>query len=323
MRAAFGLRTLGGISWLCLVVGAGLGGCATPAAVEVQEEIVEVRSRSIDDERALMRKAMHAHLEFERRDAAHLIEHALHARELAVAGREDEEALHVRRTAPRSEQLRELLLHAAEVFADARKPEIAERIGALANDLWSDPLAGTEEPRRERDGREAVERKRAEDEKRHAAHEKERAAAERQIEVIGWAEKAWREHGRNDVGGKLEHAALAKRMALAGRRDDEAVRVRETAPEAGAMTEMLAGAADLWMSFGHDGKAKACDELAAVYRKQWERSRAGKQGEHRDEGAHLRKLGEALERFMERVEKLEMRMEKVIERLERVESRDR
>ncbi len=75
----------------------------------------------------ILRMAMPALREGERRDAADLLEHAIHARELGLEGRRDDEAQHIRETAPNRGQLSEILGLASRLWAEFGHEERAQR----------------------------------------------------------------------------------------------------------------------------------------------------------------------------------------------------
>ncbi len=83
----------------------------------------------------IMRMAMPALREGERRDAAELLEHAIHARELALEGRRDDEAQHIRETAPNRGQLSEILGLASRLWGEFGHEERAQAVGELAEQM--------------------------------------------------------------------------------------------------------------------------------------------------------------------------------------------
>ena len=84
----------------------------------------------------IMRMAMPALREGERRDAAELLEHAIHAREeLALGERRDDEAQHIRETAPNRGQLSEILGLASRLWAEFGHEERAHVVGELAEQM--------------------------------------------------------------------------------------------------------------------------------------------------------------------------------------------
>lgn len=80
----------------------------------------------------IMRYALEALAEAERPDAADLIERALRATEMTLEGRRDEEARHMRETAPNAAQQVELLALAAEILQDRGRGERAQAVGQLS-----------------------------------------------------------------------------------------------------------------------------------------------------------------------------------------------
>lgn len=293
-----------------------VAGCATPSAEDVaptagSPQVAEQRPHewTLDEERELLRGALHVHLEHGHHDAAHLIEHGLHARELAVSGRTDEEALHVRRTAPKTEMLRRQLRRAAEILVDAGKHDLAARMAALSDDLWDDSLAGTEQPRPPRDD----------------AHDREIQVVKERMKILRWGVEIWVEKGRHDLAEKLELAIVAWRMAIERRRDAEANEIRERAPDPGTLAELLHGAGRHYDEKGWETRAAACFELSEEFGRQWRR-RQQREGEREHRGVdeeRMRRLMETLERFMVRTEELEERVRHLTERLEHLETRDR
>lgn len=198
----------------------------------------------------VMRTAMHALLEAERIDAAHLIEHAIHARELALEGRRDEEAMHIRETAPKLAEQAELLMLAAELWADFGHEKKAAAVSELARQMHrklertqarDTPNAAPERPARRGPNREVL------------TH---------QIEIMQMAMPALREAGREDTAELLKRAIQVRTVNLKGLQGEEANMVRERAPKLGQVVEILRYAADLWTRFGDEEKAAVIDRLA-------------------------------------------------------------
>jgi len=82
-----------------------------------------------------LRFAKKALAEAEKRDAVDLVERAIHARELALSGRRDEEAMRIIEKSPADEQLAKLLFLAAELWQGFKQPERAERCEELGRIL--------------------------------------------------------------------------------------------------------------------------------------------------------------------------------------------
>lgn len=151
--------------------------------------------RFLEEQTEVLRLAMRALIEGERHDAAHLVELAIHARELQLAGRQDPEAREIRERAPNREQVIELLVLAEGLYREFDLDEMADRVIAMTEELWGERgergerARGRESDRerargRERNG-ERRERERAErgerNERRRAdrAERSERRRAER------------------------------------------------------------------------------------------------------------------------------------------------
>jgi len=100
----------------------------------------------------ILRIAMHGLLEAEKRDAADRVEHAIHARELSLQGRRDEEANHIRESAPPPGELAELLLVSAALWREFGQPGKAEQVEELARWLQERPRQGPGRERREGGG---------------------------------------------------------------------------------------------------------------------------------------------------------------------------
>ena len=83
----------------------------------------------------IMRLAMPALREGERRDAADLLEHAIHARELALEGVRNEKAQKVRESAPNRAQLAEILGLSSRLWREFGNKERAQAVGKLAEQL--------------------------------------------------------------------------------------------------------------------------------------------------------------------------------------------
>ncbi len=83
----------------------------------------------------ILRMAMPALREGERRDAADLLEHAIHARELGLEGRRDDEAQHIRETAPNRGQQAEILGLASRLWREFGHEERARAVGELAEQM--------------------------------------------------------------------------------------------------------------------------------------------------------------------------------------------
>ena len=118
----------------------------------------------------ILRMAMPALREGERRDAADLLEHAIRARELGLEGRRDDEAQHIRETAPNRGQVTEILGLASRLWAEFGHEERAQAVGKLAEQM-------RERLHRQRDERAQREQDRPRREVRERREERDRPAA--------------------------------------------------------------------------------------------------------------------------------------------------
>ncbi len=118
----------------------------------------------------IMRMAMPALREGERRDAADLLEHAIHARELGLEGRRDDEAQHIRETAPNRGQQAEILGLASRLWGEFGHEERARAVGELAEQMRA-------RVHRERDEHAQREQDRPRREARERRDERDRPAA--------------------------------------------------------------------------------------------------------------------------------------------------
>jgi len=109
----------------------------------------------LQHELEVMRMAFTAFREAEKKDAAELIEHAIHARELRLERRRDKEAVHVMETAPKPGQLAEMLMMASELWADWGHEKKAVTCAELGKRLGRKRGKGREH--REERGREHLE----------------------------------------------------------------------------------------------------------------------------------------------------------------------
>ena len=118
----------------------------------------------------IMRMAMPALREGGHKDAAELLEHAIHARELALVGRRDDEAQHIRETAPNRGQLSEILGLASRLWGEFGHEVRARAVGDLAEQMRA-------RVHRERDKRAQREQDRPRREARDRREDRDRPAA--------------------------------------------------------------------------------------------------------------------------------------------------
>jgi hypothetical protein len=118
----------------------------------------------------------------------------------------------------------------------------------------------------QREGREQEdrERRRERDEGRAKGERpmSEREVALHQLEVMRMALHALKEANRSDAAELLTLAIRSREMMLEGRRDEEAQRVRERAPNRGQLVEVLSMASKLWREFDNADKSVAVGQLA-------------------------------------------------------------
>jgi tetratricopeptide (TPR) repeat protein len=263
-----------------------------------EREVHGVRTR-LDEIRAKA-EALHGDGKYEeaRRHAGQFIElsqHMAHRELLPLAERLDKQGKKDAAHRVRSEaekilhQAEEVAAHVREFDRQRKHPEeIVEGLKAGVRALVA--LGRHEEA-------EHLERIAAEVERRARHRNKELEIVERRIEVYRLAHHAFREAEKRDAAEAVERIIHAFELALEGRNDEEARRIREKAPKLGQRVELLLHAGKLWDEFGHERKAKRCFELGEELKEQWQREKRGK--------------GQGLERAMERIEQLEKRLERI------------
>jgi hypothetical protein len=193
-----------------------------------------------------MRMARPALKEANRADAAELLTLAISAREMTLERRRDDEAHAVRQRAPSREQLAEILSMAARLWREFGKAEKGAVVGQLAEQMAAPRRPRTSE--RERRG------------------ESERDVALRQIRIMRYALHALVEAEKRDGADLLERAIHSRELALEGRRDEEAVRIRQGAPSRGAQIELLMMAEKILRELGQIERATAVGQLAGQMR---------------------------------------------------------
>ena len=146
----------------------------------------------------------------------------------------------MRQRAPSREQLAEILAMAADLWREFDKPDKAAVVGELAERLARRPRA------RERERR----------------GESEREVVQRQIEIMRYALHALAEAEKKDAADLLERAIHSRELALEGRRDEEAMRIRQGAPSRGAQIELLMMAERILKELGQTERAVAVGRLA-------------------------------------------------------------
>ena len=144
---------------------------------------------------------------------------------------------------------------------------------------------------RQREDRERP-RERDEDRARGERPKSEREVALNQLEVMRMALHALKETERNDAVEMLTLAIRAREMMLEGRRDEEAQRVRERAPDRQQLAEILSIASKLWREFDNADKSVAVGRLAEQFSRSRERPvREKEQREVRRRRVERREVG--------------------------------
>jgi hypothetical protein len=160
--------------------------------------------------------------------------------------------------------------------------ELRERAGAERERGREVRIRREVEGRRENREREDRDRPRERDEGR-AREERprsEREVALHQLEVMRIALHGLREAERGDAVELLTLAIRAREMMLEGRRDEEAQRVRERAPNRQQLVEILSMASKLWREFDNADKSVAVGQLAEQLSDS--RARLGREQEGRE-----------------------------------------
>lgn len=263
---------------------------------EESEEVKTVRHRL-----KVMRTAVKAFLEADRREAAELVEHAMHARELAIEGRRGEEANKIRETAPNRGQLSETLRAAANLYKKWDMPDRAEALAELAETYakqWK------RQQRAEREGR-VTERERESG--------KGLDSLATRIEIIRYARDAFREAGDERNVKVLEGVVHYGELALEGANDEQLSKAAEAVPSKANLVEYMTWAAHKYSEWGRGERAGACRRLAEFYARQL--------GAEQREGGEEREVKRERDRTQEgRIRELEEKiglMERQIEELKR------
>jgi hypothetical protein len=119
--------------------------------------------------------------------------------------------------------------------------------------------------------------------KRNAGHDREIEIVKGRIRTLRFAMKALLEIDALDAAERMEHKIHSYELAIEGRRDEEAMRIRTSAPKSEAMVEPLRRAGRVWAELGDEKKAKMCLVLAQQYQDGASRKKpAAKEGEQRE-----------------------------------------
>lgn len=169
-------------------------------------------------------------------------------------------------------QFRELRSHIEELERELQR--LREENELLRRELHE--RAGSEREH-ERDVRVRIQREGREPEEREIRRERDEGRARRerpgserevalhQLEVMRIALHALREAERGDATELLTLAIRSREMMLEGRRDEEAQRIRERAPNRRQLAEILSLASRLWREFDNADKSVAVGRLAEQF----------------------------------------------------------
>jgi len=190
----------------------------------------------------VMRMALHALREAEREEAIERLTLAIRSREMMLEGRRGEEANRVRERAPKRAQLAELLALAAKLWREFDHPEKAASVGKLAEQMAA--------------------RGRQQSRQRSERPNNENTVARQQIKIMRYAMEALLERERKHEAELLEQAIHARELALEGKRDERAMRIRKQAPSPEAQIEILTFAGKILKELGRAERAQAVNRLA-------------------------------------------------------------
>lgn len=236
----------------------------------------EIGLRQLDT----MRLAMKALLEADRKETAEIVEHAIHARELAMEGRRDEKATAIRQGAPELGVQIEILMYAADLWDEFGHEEKAAAVRELAGNF-----------------RKKLERQknavtRGIEEREHAKH---------QIEIMKRALNGLREAGREEAAHILKRAIQARIVNVEGMKGEEADIVRERNPPLEEQVEVLGLASRLYREWGKAEEAKAIGNLAE---QMWAHRKERIAREQNSDARRIRKLEERMEEMARQIEEL-------------------
>lgn len=243
----------------------------------------------------VLRAAFHGLREGEKREAMERMEHAIHALELRIEGRRDEEAQEIRRTAPKVGEQIELLQLAAKLWDGFGHERKAEAIHGLAEELAAASRRKTDRVRRAPTDRKPVERE----------------VVEKRRKVVRFAMAAFREAEKPHLAEQMERLLHAYEIALAGRKDDEAREIWRQAPGREEQAELMASAAHLYAEWGHEERAHALMALSHELRsRKADRLRTDRRpGARAEPREHLERLQGQLHEIREMVERLEKELQ--------------
>jgi len=150
------------------------------AADRREERGEDAEQRALRERVEILRMAMPALREGERRDAAEMLERAIHTGELLLEGREDEEAQRIYRNTPKLGQLAEVLNLASRLWRKFKHPEQAEAVLDLSR-YYAERARGDREERGERERHEAQKRRHDEEREMEMRERRVRDREEREV----------------------------------------------------------------------------------------------------------------------------------------------
>ncbi len=274
---------------------------------EENDEIREVRRRL-----GVMRHAVEAFMEAGREKQADLVERAMHARELAIAGRRDAEAQEIREAAPNRGQLAELLAVASRLHAEWGHPDRADMLESLSK------IYAEQWKRRQR----AVAEGRVTEERAHRGLE-DRAA---RLEVIRLAIAAYREADRPEVAEIVTQFLHIGELQLEGGNEQAISEAAAKASEManaqfgthfsmGLVIELMQEAAGLYREWNVSERAASCNALAEFYaQRERDRSAGGEAGEGRERVRAEREIEQKMEELAREIEELQDRLRRLRDR---------
>ncbi len=300
------------------------------ADIRKKAAIAEKRAHGSKNEREvamgqikIMRAAMQGLIAADREDLAAMIEHTIHAQELALEGVRNKKAVKVRETAPSLGQRVELLNFAARKLRDAGKKEQASAVGKFAEQLMvrlrAQQKRGSEGEKREGQRKE-----------REEGASKERQVAAGQIELMQVALVALREGDRKDSAELLNRAIQARLIRLKSLKGEEAKYVLEREPKPGQVIEVLQLASRLWREFGNQKNTAVVRNLAEQLaagnsgrdRERAAKERAAKERAEKQRGAKKEQV-QQVNQLKEEIAKLKASLEKRLVDLKEIENKNR
>jgi hypothetical protein len=241
-----------------------------PVDTAVADERERPNEREIvQTQMEIMKLAMPALREAERRDAVELLERAIHAREIALSGRQDDEAHQIRERAPSRGQLAEILRMASGLWKEFNNEEKAAVVGRLAAEFAGRGVRDREASARER--READERARPDRERAEGA-ERERPRSERPVPEIERRRRELEEQARHiqhalaELGNGREEGRALDLKAKLRQIHEQLRRLHAPRPEREAGERMRARLAELRRSHAEAMEAGQEEKAGAIRR---------------------------------------------------------